>query len=151
MVLGDLNLNKWTLSVPPLVLCQKRTPAWALTSKNNEFLSWLDNWRYNEGERKDWDEERESKCVCVCVCERECPIFFVIALGAGYIHPQHCNLLFTPLPGKKKRPKVSWAQIQSVSCDTIVICASPESSTATSLNVLRCAVCLHVLMLTTST
>lgn len=113
MALRDSNLNKWTLF--PSCAVSKRTLAWALTSKNNEFLSWLDNWRYNEGERQERDEERDWKCVCVCV--RECPIFFVIALGAGHIHPQHCNLLFTPLPGKK----VSWAQIQSVSCDTIVI------------------------------
>lgn len=126
MVLGDLNLHKWTLSI----FVVNRRSAWAQTPLNNGLHSWLDNWRYNEGER--WRTKRQRAIVCERQKVPHIFFFFFLSLPWGpgtHTHPQHCNLLLTPLPGKK----VSWAHIQSTSCDTIAIGAD---CSATSLNVL---------------
>lgn len=95
--------------------------------------------------------EGEKKCVCMCVRVKECPIFFVIALGAGHIHPQHCNLLFTPLPGKKMAQSVLSPNPICFLWHHCHFHSVPALRTALPLPYMCCAVYLHVPMLTVST
>lgn len=79
------------------------------------------------------------------------PYFFVVALGARYTPPQYCNLLLTPLPGKRRAqsvPSPHWICFSWHCCHWCGrLCHFPKCGAALLVLMFRCWLWAHKLQL----